>query len=115
MRRRQPVATNATSDRNRRLKAVRRQLMAAAGLTAPVSVADELRIETASWTQLAIDNMRNAIMAGRMVDVADLERATAALNAVLPTPQTTLTVKLVDSVVCPICKAEVESGERELK
>ena len=90
------VATNASGDRTKRLKAVRKKLMAAAGLRAPLSAADELRIETAAWTQLAVDNMRNAIMAGRIVDVADLEHASAALVSVLPTPQQRIEVDFID-------------------
>ena len=83
MRRRQRTA-NINADRDKRLRAARKKLLAAVGLKPPLSVADELRIETACWTQMAIDNQRNAIASGKLIDVADLERATTALNALLP-------------------------------
>jgi hypothetical protein len=111
MRRRQRAA-NINADRNKRLRAVRKKLLAAVGLKPPLSAADELRIETACWTQMAIDNQRNAIAGGRLIDIAGLERATTALNALLPSPSHELNVRFIDgSDVCVKCKAPLPPKE----
>jgi hypothetical protein len=79
-----------------RFLAVRKELAAAAGLNhETVAGADKLRLEHACWVSLAIENLQSAILAGRRVEVGELERATAALNALLPAPQTDLTVRFV--------------------
>ena len=111
MRRRQSTA-NTSVERDKRLCAVREKLLAAVGLTPPLSAADELRIETACWTQMAIENQRNAIASGRLVDIADLERATTALNALLPSPSHELNIRFIDgSDVCVKCKAPLPPKE----
>jgi hypothetical protein len=104
-RRRHQSAADIDADRTRRLRTMRKKLLAAVGLNPPLSAADELRIETACWTQMAIDNQRNAIASGKLVDVADLERATAALHELLPTPRAALDVHFID--------ADLSAGERE--
>ena len=110
MRRRQRTA-NINADRDKRLRAARKKLLAAVGLKPPLSVADELRIETACWTQMAIDNQRNAIASGKLIDVADLERATTALNALLPKAHN-LNVHFIDgSDVCVRCRAPLPPKE----
>ena len=111
MRRRLRLA-NIVADRDRRFRSVRRKLLAAVGLKPPLSAADDLQIETACWTQMAIDNQRNAIASGKLIDVADLERATTALNALLPSPSHELNVHFIDgSDVCVKCKAPLPPKE----
>jgi hypothetical protein len=74
----------------------RKELAAASDLDPDtVAGADKVRLDHACWVALAIENLQSAILAGRRVEVGELERPTAALNALLPAPQTTLNVTFV--------------------
>lgn len=69
--------------------------------------ADKVRLDLACWTSLAIENLQASILAGRCVEGSELERATVALNAILPVAKTTsLNVHYVDGFICPKCKAD---------
>ncbi len=72
---------------------------------------DDLRVIDAAWARLAAENMREQILHGLPIEIADLERAAAVLNSLLPTKPSELTVRFVDQGFCKVCKAALSPDE----
>jgi hypothetical protein len=111
MRRRQPPPDPAGG--RRRLKRIRRDLCVAAGLDADtLSAVDRVRIDQAAFAVVCRDTLQARALAGAAVDVGELERINAALQAILPKSVAQLNVAFVDgSDVCIKCRAPLPPPE----
>lgn len=116
MRRRAPRPDHV--DGQRRLRRIAKDICIAAGLDPnSLSAADRIRVAQAAFATLCRDNLQVRALSGAVVDIGELERINAALQAILPQEQTRLDVRLVDSFMCPRCKidttAEAEAAKAE--
>jgi hypothetical protein len=115
-RRRRQQQAAVTADRLGRLKQLRIELAEAAGIEIDnLSPSDKVRIETAVWLQLSLENSRTRILQGEPLDPTTLERVANALRELLPPANEELVVKLVTSSLCPKCEALAESEAKTLE
>jgi hypothetical protein len=66
----------ALAERGRRLKALQAELLEAAQL--PDTAANRQRVETVALIDMAMDNTREAVLRGEIIEVGALERLAAA-------------------------------------
>ena len=76
--------------------------MTASGL--PDTPTNRMRVEDATWIDIAIDNTRAATLRGELVEVTAFERLVAARNSILPSPREDIRVAFVYR--CIDCRAE---------
>jgi hypothetical protein len=84
----------ALAERGRRLKTLQAELLEAVQL--PDTAANRQRVEMVALIDMAMDNVREAILRGEVVEVGALERLAAARNSILPPPTADLTVHFIE-------------------
>jgi hypothetical protein len=73
---------------------------------------DDLLVVEGAWVQLSMENTRAAILEGRVVEIAALERLAAILTNLIPPKPFSLDVRFIDhSDLCVKCRAELPPRE----
>ena len=105
--RKNPVDKSAAADRDARRRELAEKLAAATGLSA-----DDVRIDLASWSALALDIAKQEMLKGRLGDVSLWQRLVDQVNGLVPKADI-LTVKFVDgSDVCVQCRKPLTPENR---